>query len=230
METRPSAHGTMLETAAPVVVQPGGVGWHDTVYRSAEMELKNVPWAHGSANPSLVSWLNAEAPGRVRPGSRAAVVGCGLGDDVVELINRGYDALGFDVSPTAIDWARKRFPQHAAAFCVADVLSLPTRFRHRFELVVEAYTIQSMEPTLRESAAKSIASLVGPQGVLVAIATGRDESCLLETVQGPPWPLCCSELTGLFESAGLKLCRCVDDFFDDQQPPKRRLRGVFEVA
>ena len=41
----------------------------------------------------------------MRRGSRV-VVGCGLGDDVAELLSRGYDAVGFDVSPTAIGWAR----------------------------------------------------------------------------------------------------------------------------
>jgi hypothetical protein len=222
--------GPVVVELPPDQIAPGGPGWHDQVYRAASGDMAKVPWAHGRATPPLVAWLNAEAPGRVRPGSRAAVVGCGLGDDVVELINRGYDAIGFDVSPTGIDWARRRFPQQASAFVVADVLGTPTRFRHRFDLVVEVNTIQSMDPAQREAAATAIGTLVCPRGVLVVIARGREESELLENVQGPPWPLTKGEMVGLMESAGLKPSRGLDEFMDDSEPPQRRLRGVFERA
>jgi hypothetical protein len=227
-----SSHIGFDHSSGPVVVESpqGGPGWHDQVYRAAAGELVKVPWAEGKPNPALISWLNAEAAARVRPGSRAVVVGCGLGDDVVELLNRGYDAIGFDVSPAAIDWARKRFAPHSNAFCVADLFNAPTRFRHRFELVVESYTLQSIDPSQREAAGTAIASLLGPRGVLVAVARGRDEAELLEQVQGPPWPLTRLELAALMEANGLKPSRAIDDFADDQTPPQRRLRGVFEHA
>jgi SAM-dependent methyltransferase len=229
--TRPTAHpAPSVGLAVTPAVAPGAPGWHDLVYRAAGGDAANVPWADGRPNPSLTSWLNAEAPGRVRPGSRAVVVGCGLGDDVAELINRGYDASGFDVSPAAVEWARRRFPDQAQAFCVADLFNLPTRFRHRFELVVEACTLQSIDPAAREHAASAIASLLCPRGTLVTIARGRDEHELPERVPGPPWPLTPAELTGLFEAAGLKPARPLDDFLDDETPPKRRLRAVFEHA
>ena len=175
----------------------------------------------------MVAWLNAEAPGIVRPGSRVAVVGCGLGDDVAELASRGYDAVGFDVSPTAIEWARRRFPSLAASFIVADLFALPARLCRRFDLVVEIYTIQALPVPMREEAARRIASLAGSKGHVLTICRGRDESELLETFAGPPWPLTVSELTGLMEAAGMRPTQPVADFEDDQTPPKRRLRAVF---
>jgi SAM-dependent methyltransferase len=210
--------------------QPGGPGWYDEVYRAAAGDTSKVPWAHSRPNPALVSWLNAEAPGRVRPGSRAVVVGCGLGDDVAELTNRGYDAVGFDVSPVGIDWARKRFPHQANAFCVADLLNAPSRFRHRFDLVVEVNTVQAMDPSQRDAAIGAISSLLCPRGVLVMIARGREDGEPLESLQGPPWPLTRAELLELTEAAGLKPIRAIDEFMDDEQTPQRRLRGVFEHA
>jgi hypothetical protein len=224
------AAGGPVVIDAPRGAEPGQPGWFDALYRSADGDASRIPWADGRPNPSLVCWLNAVAPGLIRPGSRAIVVGCGLGDDVAELINRGYDAVGFDVSPTAIDWARRRFPQHAGAFCVADLLGELPRFRNRFELVVEISTIQSLPPASREQAAGAIVSLLGARGVLVAIARGRDETELLENVQGPPWPLTKSELTGLMELHGLKPIAPIDDFTDGETPPVRRLRGTFEHA
>lgn len=202
----------------------------ETIYKSAEGEASRVPWAKGRPNPMLVSWLNAEAPGLIRPGSRVVVVGCGLGDDVVELAARGYDAQGFDVSTTAVQWARKRFPELGTGLFAADLFALPSRLRHRFELVVEAYTLQSLDPSLRERAAHAAASLAGPHGVVLTICRGRDETELLESVQGPPWPLCPSELTGLMEAAGMRALRGPDDFLDDGSPPMRRLRCAFVRA
>lgn len=225
----PSAPGTPAPAEQVAVAERPHEAccWHDSVYLQAEGDIAKVRWADGKANPMMVSWLNAEAPGLIRPGSRAVVVGCGLGDDVVELVNRGYDAVGFDVSPTAVSWARKRFPEHASLFSIADLLSLPGKFRHRFDLVVEIYTLQSLEPMRRERAAAAVASLAGPQGHVLTICRGRDESELLEQVHGPPWPLSPGELLGLMEASGLRPFRDLDDFFDEESRPVRRLRGVF---
>lgn len=224
--------GTTLTEPRTVMGGTGSVGaaLHESVYRQAAGDIKKVPWARGKANPMLVAWLNAEATGMVRPGARAVVVGCGLGDDVIELVNRGYDATGFDVSPTAIEWARKRFPDHGAEFVVGDLLSLPSRFRHRFDLVVECNTLQSVDPGLREGAATAIAQLTCPRGLVLAIARGRDEGELLEQVQGPPWPLTPGEFAGLFEASGMQPVKAIDDFQDEQAPPVRRLRGAFTHA
>ncbi len=223
------SHGAINATnpVALIDTPPALTARFETIYQDASGDPSRIPWAHCRPNPMMVSWLNAEAPGLVRPGSRAVVVGCGLGDDVAELICRGYDAVGFDVSPTAISWARRRFPQHAPQFSVADLFALPGKFKHRFDLVIEVYTLQSLEPHARERAAASIASLVGPQGHALVICRGRDESHLLEHVQGPPWPLSHGELLGLMETGGLRPQRPLDDFLDDESTPQRRLRGVF---
>jgi SAM-dependent methyltransferase len=200
--------------------------WFETVYRDAAGDPGQVRWADGRPNPMLVSWLNS-ALAIVRPGARAVVVGCGLGDDVAELLSRGYDAVGFDVSPTAVQWARERFPEHADAFLCADLFNLPARFRRRFDLVVEIYTLQSLHPTLREEAGAAVAELVSGHGVLLTICRARKDSTLLESVAGPPWPLCVAELTGLMEAAGLHPLRAPEEFMDDESPPVERLRCAF---
>lgn len=216
-----------VDTASVAITNPS---LHEQIYQEARGEITRVPWAAGRPNPLLVSWLNAEAPGLIRPGSRVVVTGCGLGDDVCELADRGYDAMGFDVAPTAITWARQRFPSLAKNLVVADLFNVPPRFHHRFDLVVEVYTLQSVHPTVRERAAEAMASLVTPHGVVLAVCRGRDESELLDYNQGPPWPLTVSELTGLMEAAGLRPIRTPDDFMDDENPPTRRVRAAFVRA
>jgi SAM-dependent methyltransferase len=202
----------------------------DEVYVSANGEATRVPWADCRPCPMLVDWLNTEAPVLVRPGSRTAVIGCGLGDDVVELAERGYDVLGFDISPTAVRWASRRHPDQADRFMVADLLGLPARLQRRFDMVVEAYTIQSLEVELRQTAAAAIAGLLAPRGVVVTICRGREPAQSLADYVGPPFPLTCDELLRVMESAGLAPLHGPDgvqEVWDHEDPPQRRLRAVF---
>ncbi|MCA9295958.1 MAG: class I SAM-dependent methyltransferase, partial [Phycisphaerales bacterium] len=174
---------TIISPAAPSV----GRTDFESVYATAGRSLSGVPWADGRPSPALVNWLNAVAPSLIRCGARVAVVGCGLGDDVRELVQRGYDVTGFDVSETAINWARERHPSCADAFHVADLFDIPARWRRRFDLVVEINTIQALPIARREHTLPAIADLVGQRGRLLIIARGA-RSPQAES-DGPPWAL-----------------------------------------
>jgi hypothetical protein len=197
------------------------------VYQDAGGDALRIPWHRDGANPPLVSWLNAEAPSLVRPGASAVVVGCGLGDDVCELASRGYDVLGFDVSASAVDWCKRRHPDLVDRFAQADLLNLPSRLRRRFDLVVEVYTVQSLPVTLRDAAVAGAVSLLRPHGTLLVTCRGRNEADALDESGEPPYPLTARELIGLMARHGLTPTRSVDDFYDDETPPKHRLRGAF---
>lgn len=204
--------------------------WFEKFYRDAAGDISRVPWADGAANPAFVAWLNAAAPCLVRPGGRVAVVGCGLGHDAVELVNRGYDVTAFDIAPTAVEWAKRLHPAHEDRFVVADACAPPSRLRHRFDLVVEAFTIQSAPLAFREDLVKGMAELLGPRGVLLAICRGRANDAPVNGFDAPPYPLTVGELVGLMRGAGLAPLSDVDDFEDDGDPPVRRLRGCFKRA
>lgn len=210
----------------PMTVAPA-LTRHEQMYRDACGDPSRLPWEDGCADPLLISWMNAEAPGLIRPGARAVVVGCGLGDEVRELTDRGYDAVGFDCAPTAISWARQRHPDLSRSLFQADLLDPPPKFRHRFDLVVEVNTLQSMHTGLRESAARSLASLVTPHGVVLAVCCGRDDVAPLDETQGPPFPFAPAELTRLLGDAGMRPLRPLEDI---SAGGKRRLRGAFVRA
>jgi SAM-dependent methyltransferase len=196
----------------------------ERAYAEAHGDVAMVPWCAGRPNPAIVAWLNAEASAIVRPGSRVVVVGCGLGDDVAELSYRGYDVVGFDISQAAIDWAKERHVEFADRFIVADLFDLPSRMLRRFDLVIEAYTIESVPASMRPGAARAVASLSRPHGLILAVCCGRDEQDADESGSS----LCVSELSGLFAEAGMCCGRGVDDFMDDEDPPVRRLRALFQ--
>jgi SAM-dependent methyltransferase len=199
------------------------------LYRGAQ-GVAEIPWANLKPCPALVAWLNAEAPALIRPGASVAVVGCGLGDDVREVFSRGYDVIGFDISPRAIDWARERHPEVSDRLIVGDVFDLPRNLMRRHDLVIEIYTIQSVAPALRERVAAGVVSLARPRGVVLTICRGRDECEPLDSLEGPPFPLSCAELKGLFEGQGFAPMHEPDDFLDDEDPPQRRVRAAFRRA
>jgi SAM-dependent methyltransferase len=170
----------------------------ESLYADAGDDYSQIPWARLSPRPVLVDWLDAEPP---RAGTLALVVGCGLGDDAEELARRGCVVDAFDVSPTAIDMARHRFPDSSVTYLVADLFELPSSWRERFDLIVEVQTIQSLPPSEHRAAVAAISACLAPGGrmFLRTAVRGEDEQALSR-----PWPLTLSELRW-FEDEGLQL-------------------------
>lgn len=200
----------------------------DQIYRDAAGDARRIAWADERPSSALVNWLNAVAPGLLRCGSRVAVVGCGLGDDVRALIDRGYDVVGFDCSPTAIDWARRRDPDNADSYIIADLFDLPERWRHRFDLVVEINTIQSLPIDQREQAMAAISEMVSSHGHLLVICRGCEQPAA--DGDGPPWPLTERDLLAITRAGGMVCDGEPCSFMDDETPPIRRTRAVFRRA
>ncbi len=109
-----------------------------------------MPWADLAVNPSLAAGTRF-VPSTMR---RVLVVGCGYGDDAEWLAARGDEVTAFDISPSAIEACRTRFPASAVTYEVADLLAPPAAWLARpFDLVVEAYTAQVFAPGSAERSA-----------------------------------------------------------------------------
>ena len=163
--------------------------WFERLYASAEAGEATVPWFRGGPNPFLAQWVHEHAGDGA--GRRALVIGTALGDDAEMLAARGFAVTAFDIAPTAIDGARRRFPASSVDYAVADLLDLPERWRGAFDLVAEAITVQALPVSLRDRAIDAIASTVAPGGTLVVVSgihEGDGER------DGPPWPLTREEL------------------------------------
>lgn len=182
-------------------------GWFDQLYAAAGAGTAVVPWERDAPHPLLIEWL-AHHPIEA-DGKRAIVVGCGRGNDAELLATRGFDTVAFDVSPTAVDQARERYPGSAVQYRSADLLDLPGEWQQGFDLVVESLTVQSLPPELHERAAAAVASLAGVGGLLLVIAGMATESDgpagnpSGPGPDGPPWPLTAAEI-GQFATGGVE--------------------------
>jgi threonine dehydrogenase-like Zn-dependent dehydrogenase len=163
--------------------------WFEELYADAEAGRREVPWDRGGPNPFLEQWVvERDVRGE---GRRALVVGTALGDDAEMLAGRGFAVTAFDVAPTAIEGARRRFPGSPVDYRVADLLDLPVEWVRAFDLVAEAITVQALPLSLRSRAIDAIASAVAPGGTLVVVSGIFEGDGPRE---GPPWPLTREEL------------------------------------
>ena len=195
--------------------------WFEELYREGKSTgAILIPWADLQPNPNLVEWLDREwAVGATK---RALVVGCGLGDDAEELAERGFDVTAFDIAPTAVEMATERFPGSRVEYGSADLLHPPPDWIGRFDLVVEAYTLQAIPADLRRKALRRLPEFLATGGALLIIARGRNED---EDLDGPPWPLTRAELETL-QHLGLQEIS-FEDYLEREMVPVRRFRAVY---
>lgn len=175
-------------------------GWFEPLYAGAQDDARAVPWAGSAPHPYVTDWL--DAPVATPPGPRTVVIGCGLGDDAAELARRGYEVTAFDVAPTAVAWARRRFPDLDISWRVENVLDLPDELLGAFDLVVEVGTVQSLPGVVRDVAMDAIGRLVGPKGVAVVVTLVATDTDIARDWEGPPWAQAPSELA-VYRGSGL---------------------------
>ena len=184
------------QLAAKSLAQGEPVAWFERLFAEAAAGMTTMPWDRREPHPLLADW----AAGRQLAGSgRAVVPGCGLGADVAFLAGLGLSVTGFDVSATAIDLARQRFP--GLDFRQGNLLALSPLWLGSFDLVVEIYTVQAMPRSVRSAAVTAVRQLVAPGGILLVVQAvlGAND----DPTEGPPWPMTRPELD-TFADDGLR--------------------------
>lgn len=193
-------------------------GWFDVVYAQANGNENAVPWANMTPNLLFEDWLNQHnLKGHDK---KALVIGCGLGDDAEALARLGFEVTAFDISPKAIAWCHKRFPDSPVHYDVADLFNAPPEWHNQFDFLFECYTLQSLPHEMREQAIHCLAQFIAPQGRILVICLGRNAE---DEAVNVPWPLTKEELAS-FSKAGLKEV-AFEDFMDRQNT--RRFRVMY---
>ncbi|HKX83232.1 MAG TPA: class I SAM-dependent methyltransferase [Pyrinomonadaceae bacterium] len=205
-------------------------GWFDALYNEAEGKIEHIPWADLEPNRFFMQW--AEGVGLRGEGRKAIVVGCGLGDDARYLYDHGFKVTAFDISPTAIEWARKLHADTDIQFETADLFDPPASWFEKknpsatesgsdrsgaFDFVLEIYTIQPLPLEMRPQVIDSIAAFVATGGELVAVGRLREDDADVDEV---PWPVSRKDLSR-FRENGLKEVEFVEIPGDEDDPMSR---------
>jgi SAM-dependent methyltransferase len=146
---------------------------------------ESPPWDTEGVESEVARVVNG-LYGRPIPLGRAVDIGCGTGSDAIWLSQRGFDVMGIDLSPAAIETARQRARRSRADvdFRVADLLGdgsdLPAG---PFDLLLD---VGCYGPLRRIDAAGYMRSLgrLTRRGSLGLVLTGHAGEA--ETPTGPP--------------------------------------------
>lgn len=202
------------ELAAEFNEKGDPLGWFDALYKESGGDAEKIPWADMQPNRFFKAW--AEKTGLKGEGRKALVVGCGLGDDAKYLHDLGFNVTAFDISPTAIEWAKKIYGGTDIHFETADLFEPFRGWLGAFEFVLEIYTIQPLPMEMRPKVIDAVASFVAPGGRLVVVTRGREDG---EEVGVVPWPLSKHDLSRFGEN-GLREAG-FEDLWDEEDEQRR---------
>src|SRR6478752_7889389 len=165
--TRPQpSHGEMFESA----------------YRgdAPEFEGARPPWSIGAPQPEIAALIDA---GKVHGDVLDA--GCGEAATALTLAERGFTAVGLDMSPTAIELARAEAATRGldnVTFEVADISAF-TGYDGRFGTIIDSTLFHSMPVELREGYQQSIVRAAAPGASYFVLVF--DRTSLPKTDDGP---------------------------------------------
>ena len=202
------------ELAAEFNERGDPLGWFDALYKESEGDTEKIPWADMAPNRFFKAW--SESTALRGDGRKALVVGCGLGDDAKFLNDLGFKVTAFDISATAIEWAKRVYGETDIQFETADLFQPFRGWLGAYEFVLEIYTIQPLPMDLRERAIDAVAAFVAPGGRLVVVTRGREDD---EEVDVVPWPLSRGDLSR-FKENGLSEIG-FQDVWDDEDEQRR---------
>ena len=191
------------------------LGWFEALYKESAGNNELIPWADLEPNRFFKEW--ADGKGLKGEGRKALVVGCGIGDDARYLYDLGFKVTAFDISPTAIEWAKRLHAETDIVFETADLFEPIRGWLEAFDFVLEVYTIQPLPIEMRSTVIDAIAAFVADEGELVVVTHGREDD---EEPDVVPWPVSRRDLSR-FEENGLKQTDFQVMPGDDDQPAPR---------
>jgi SAM-dependent methyltransferase len=130
-----------------------------------------TPWERygRAAAASIGALLDREEAERSRPLGRAIDLGCGRGQYTPELARRGWEAVGIDNVPRAIDAANRRGVP-GATFVVGDVTDLAPADLGTFDFFFDVGCFQGLSSEQRLAEGRGVSALANPGATLLMLA------------------------------------------------------------
>jgi SAM-dependent methyltransferase len=153
----------------------------------------NIPWDLGQASPHFAALLQSQ-PEWLKPGKLAAL-GCGRGHDAALFARAGFETVGFDYAPGAIQEAQALYGQlgqfqQANIFDLADPKS---SWAGQFDYALEHTCFCAILPQERPAYVNSLRHLLKPNGLLIGVFWEH------EAPDGPPFSTPEAQIREAFE-------------------------------
>jgi SAM-dependent methyltransferase len=141
-----------------------------------------TPWERyrRTGADSVAVLLDREEAEREPPLGRALDLGCGRGHYTPELAWRGWEAVGIDAVPSAIE-AAQRQGSESVTYIVGDVTNPPEGLG-RFDFFFDIGCIGGLGPTPRHAAGRAVTQLANPAATLLLMAFGPSRMPIVDGV------------------------------------------------
>lgn len=165
------------------------MGWNERYLE------KNTPWDKGAPAPPLVDALKSNP--EYFQGGVVLVPGCGRGHDCLALSKAGYQAIGLDISPAALDDARALDPRSLVDYQIKDFLVAEKEDFPEIKAIFEHTCFCAINPAQRVAYRDACVQLIPKGGYWIAIIflTPREED---DPAIGPPFQSKVEDVKALF--------------------------------
>lgn len=134
-----------------------------------------APWERygTAAAATIAALLDREETERSRPLGRALDLGCGRGQFTPELARRGWEAVGVDYVPAAVEAAAaKSRGVDGLSYVVADVTRLPSAGLGTFDFFLDIGCFQGLDAGQRLGQGQGVSALANPGATLLLLTFG----------------------------------------------------------
>ena len=155
-------------------------------YWESQYQSGDMHWDKGAPSPGLVDFLAAHPE---LPRGSVCVPGCGTGHDVRAWAQAGFNVLGCDIAPSAIQLATEKTKVAGlnAKFQLCDFLRDDPPVL--FDWIFEHTLFCAIKPGERDDYVRAILRWLKPEGQYLAV-----NYLIVEDGEGPPFPVTRDEL------------------------------------
>ncbi|RKS78716.1 methyltransferase family protein [Actinomadura pelletieri DSM 43383] len=132
-----------------------------------------TPWERygKAAATSIAAVLDREEADRSHPLGRALDLGCGRGQFTPDLARRGWEAVGIDYVPAAIEVAKSR-DTTGVTYLVGDVTDLRSTELGTFDFFLDIGCFQGFDSGQRSAVGRGVSALAKRDATLLILAFG----------------------------------------------------------
>ena len=137
--------------------------------RYTQVHGQDLQWFDDSPSPIVSEILE-----RYNIKGKMLEIGCGEGRDAGFLLERGMDVMATDVSPAAVSYARRKYPEFADRFAVLDCLT--EKMDEKYDFIYAVAVVHMLVPDKdRNGFYRFIREHLAPKGKALICTMGNGE-------------------------------------------------------